>query len=102
LRVTEQGEMIQAKFGLPGLALRTLELYTNATLDATLAPPAPPEPAWRDRMDTLAAAARDAYRAVVYTTPHFIDYFRTATPEMELEDLTIPSRPARRKSGGGV
>jgi len=102
LRVTEQGEMIQAKFGLPGLALRTLELYTTATLDATLAPPAPPEPAWRDRMDTLAAAARDAYRAVVYTTPQFIEYFRTATPEMELEDLTIGSRPARRKSGGGV
>ena len=41
LRVTEQGEMIQAKFGLPGLALRTLEIYTTATLEATLTPPAP-------------------------------------------------------------
>ena len=40
LRVTEQGEMVQAKFGLPGLAFRTLELYTAATLDATLSPPA--------------------------------------------------------------
>jgi phosphoenolpyruvate carboxylase len=102
LRVTEQGEMIQAKFGLPGLAIRTLELYTTATLDATLAPPAPPEPAWRTRMDALGARARDAYRAVVYETPCFIDYFRTATPEMELEDLTIGSRPARRRAGGGV
>ena len=43
LRVTEQGEMVQAKFGLPGLAFRTLELYTAATLDATLSPPALPE-----------------------------------------------------------
>src|SRR4030095_12639922 len=40
LRVTEQGEMIQAKFGLPGIALRTLEVYTTATLEATLSQPA--------------------------------------------------------------
>ena len=59
LRVTEQGEMVQAKFGLPGLAIRTLELYTSATLDATLSPPAPPEPAWRARMDALADRAHD-------------------------------------------
>jgi phosphoenolpyruvate carboxylase len=102
LRVTEQGEMVQAKFGLPGLALRTLELYTAATLDATLAPPSPPEPAWRARMDALADDARRAYRGIVYDTPTFIDYFRTATPAPELEDLTIASRPARRRSGGGV
>jgi phosphoenolpyruvate carboxylase len=102
LRVTEQGEMVQAKFGLPGLAFRTLELYTAATLDATLAPPAPPEPAWRARMDSLADSARRAYRGMVYETPGFIDYFRTATPAPELEDLTIASRPARRRSGGGV
>ncbi len=102
LRVTEQGEMVQAKFGLPGLAVRTLELYTTATLDATLAPSSQPEPAWRARMDGLAARARDAYREVVYDTPRFVEYFRVATPEPELEDLTIASRPARRRSGGGV
>jgi phosphoenolpyruvate carboxylase len=102
LRVTEQGEMVQAKFGLPGLAIRTLELYTSATLDATLSPPAPPEPAWRTRMDALADRAHEAYRGVVYETPRFVDYFRTATPAPQLEDLTIASRPARRRSGGGV
>ncbi len=102
LRVTEQGEMVQAKFGLPGIALRTLELYTTATLDATLAPPSPPEPAWRERMDMLAVRAKDAYRGVVYETPRFLDYFRTATPVGELGDLTIASRPARRRTGGGV
>jgi phosphoenolpyruvate carboxylase len=98
LRVTEQGEMIQAKFGLPGLALRTLEIYTSATLDATLAPPAPAPPAWRARMQALAARSRQAYRRLVYEDPRFIPYFRAATPEAELEDLTIASRPARRRA----
>ena len=68
--------MVQAKFGLPGLALRTLELYITATLDASLAPPAPPEPQWRTRMDRLAETARTAYRSVVYDTPGFIEYSR--------------------------
>jgi len=102
LRVTEQGEMVQAKFGMPGLALRTLELYVTATLDSSLAPPAPPQTAWRVRMDALAEHARTSYRAVVYETEGFVDYFHAATPESELEDLTIGSRPARRRAGGSV
>ena len=53
-------------------------------------------------MDLLAAEAERAYRQVVYDTPRFIDYFRAGTPAPELEDLTIASRPARRRSGGGV
>ena len=59
LRVTEQGEMVQAKFGMPGLALRTLELYMTATLDSSLAPPAPPRTAWRARMDAPRRARAD-------------------------------------------
>ena len=102
LRVTEQGEMIQAKFGLPGLAFRTLELYTTATLDATLTPPAPPVAAWRERMESLARDAMRAYRSVVYESPRFVEYFRQATPEPELADLTIASRPARRRAGATV
>jgi phosphoenolpyruvate carboxylase len=102
LRVTEQGEMIQAKFGLPGLAQRTLEIYTSATLDATLTPPAQAPPAWRARMQALAERSREAYRRIVYEDPRFIPYFRAATPEMELEDLTIASRPARRRDDNGV
>jgi phosphoenolpyruvate carboxylase len=102
LRVTEQGEMIFAKFGLPGIALRTLEVYTTATLEATLTPPAEPDPAWRERMQRLADVSRAAYRKVVYDTPDFLDYFRAATPEIELGRLKIGSRPARRREGGGV
>ncbi|MCB1057212.1 MAG: phosphoenolpyruvate carboxylase, partial [Acidobacteria bacterium] len=102
LRVTEQGEMIQAKFGLPGIALRTLELYTSAILEATLQPPAVPEPAWREVMDRLAAAACEGYRGVVRGDERFVAYFRAATPEEELGALNIGSRPARRRAGGGV
>lgn len=102
LRVTEQGEMIQAKFGLPGLAFRTLELYTTATLDATLTAHPPPAPEWRARMDSLAQVAMRAYREVVYETPRFVEYFRQATPEPELADLTIASRPTRRRADESV
>ncbi|MBK5259721.1 MAG: phosphoenolpyruvate carboxylase [Thermoanaerobaculia bacterium] len=96
LRVTVQGEMIQAEFGLAGIALRTLEVYTTATLAATLAPPEPPREEWRVTIDVMAAAARAGYRSVVYEEPRFVDYFRAATPELELGELNIGSRPARR------
>jgi phosphoenolpyruvate carboxylase len=102
LRVTEQGEMIQAQFGLPDIAVRTLEVYTTATLDATLAPAAHPEPRWRDAMNRLAATAQHVYRNIVYEEPRFIPYFRAATPEVELGALPIGSRPARRTEEGGV
>jgi phosphoenolpyruvate carboxylase len=96
LRVTEQGEMIQAKFGLPGIALRTLEVYTTAVLGATLTPPAEPAAAWRSTMGRLADASRQAYRQVVHENPAFPRYFQAATPEAELDSLHIGSRPARR------
>ncbi|HMD35685.1 MAG TPA: phosphoenolpyruvate carboxylase [Vicinamibacterales bacterium] len=99
LRVTEQGEMIQAKFGLAEIALRTLDVYTTATLDATLALPPAPRAEWRAAMDRLYADGRDAYRAVV-ADPRFVDYFRQATPEPELRTIAIGSRPARRPSAG--
>jgi phosphoenolpyruvate carboxylase len=102
LRVTEQGEMIQAQFGLPDIAVRTLELYTTATLDATLAPAASPPESWRRAMDGLAATAQRTYREVVYEEPRFVPYFRAATPEVELGAMPIGSRPARRNNSGGV
>ena len=66
LRVTEQGEMIQAKFGLPDIAVRTLEVYTTATLEATLTRAPEPAPEWRAAMDRLSAERPHSYRAVVY------------------------------------
>lgn len=102
LRVTEQGEMIQTKFGLVEIALRTLEVYTTATLEKTLVRDKVSDAAWRPTMDRLAADARAAYRAAVYDEPRFFDYFRAATPESALSSLNIGSRPARRAPEGGV
>jgi phosphoenolpyruvate carboxylase len=102
IRVTEQGEMIQAKFGLEDIAVRTLEVYTTATLDATKRPVREPTREERERVEDLSRAARRAYRAVVYDHPRFVEYFRAVTPESELTLLNIGSRPARRpgKAGG--
>ncbi len=102
LRVTEQGEMIQALFGLPDIAVRTMEVYTTATLDAWLVAAGMPRPEWRECMQRLADDAAHAYRGYVRDRPEFIEYFRAATPLGELEAVNIGSRPARRKAGGGV
>jgi phosphoenolpyruvate carboxylase len=101
LRVTEQGEMIQWKFGTPDIAVGSLEIYSTATLEATLTPPAAPSPAFRARMDALAVRAMAAYRDVTRDS-RFVPYFRVATPGIELGSLQIGSRPARRKSGDGL
>jgi phosphoenolpyruvate carboxylase len=102
IRVTEQGEVIQAKFGMQDIALRNLELYTTAVLEATLQPPSRARQPWRDTMDQLSKTAVTTYRHMVRDTPGFIDYFRSATPEQEIAGLAIGSRPARRRSGGGI
>jgi phosphoenolpyruvate carboxylase len=99
-RTTEQGEMIRFKFGLPDIAEQNLNLYLAAVLEATLLPPPPPEPAWREVMDKLAADGVNAYRAVVRENPQFVEYFRQSTPEQELGRLPLGSRPAKRRAGG--
>jgi len=102
LRVTEQGEMIRFKFGVPELAVRNLALYTHAVLRATLSPFGKPEPEWAECMDQMAAIGLKSYRAVVREDPLFVPYFRAATPEQELGKLPLGSRPAKRKVDGGV
>jgi len=102
LRVTEQGEMIQAKLALEGVALRTLELYASATLRATLLPAAEPKAQWRKQMKQMSEKAASVYEHWVKETPEFLAYFREATPIEELSDLNIGSRPARRTSIKGV
>ncbi|MNZ13494.1 Phosphoenolpyruvate carboxylase [compost metagenome] len=99
-RVTEQGEMIRFKFGQPDIARQNLNLYLAAVLEATLLPPAAPQQAWREAMDRLAADSLAKYRSVVRGHPGFVDYFRQATPELELGRLPLGSRPARRGAGG--
>ena len=102
IRVTEQGEMIRFKFGLPVIAQQTLEIYTAATLEATLLPPPEPQQAWRDLMDQMTAHSVQVYRDTVRDNPHFVRYLRTVTPELELQMLPLGSRPAKRKVTGGI
>jgi phosphoenolpyruvate carboxylase len=100
--VTEQGEMIRFKYGLPAIAVQSLQLYTSAVLEASLLPPPAPEPAWREMMQGLADRSVVVYRGVVRDEPQFVEYFRQATPEQELARLPLGSRPAKRKSQGGI
>ncbi|KAL6520026.1 Phosphoenolpyruvate carboxylase 4 [Orobanche hederae] len=103
LRSTEQGEMVQAKFGLPQMAVRQLEIYTTAVLLATLRPPQPPkEEKWRNLMDEISKISCTTYRNTVYENPEFLAYFHEATPQAELGCLNIGSRPARRKASTGI
>jgi phosphoenolpyruvate carboxylase len=102
LRVTEQGEMIQALFGLPDIAVRTMEVYTSATLDSWLVAADPPRDEWRTCMQRLGADAAEVYRGYVRQRPEFLEYFLAATPLSELGEVNIGSRPARRKAVGGI
>jgi len=102
LRVTEQGEMIRFKFGLSQLAQRSLALYASAVLEGVLLPPPVPKTEWRDLMQQLATDSCEAYRAIVRHHPDFVRYFRAATPELELGQLPLGSRPPKRNPNGGV
>lgn len=101
-RITEQGEMIRFKFGLPAVAQNSLKLYLNAVIEASLIPPPEPKPQWRELMNRMTQQALTSYRQVVREHPDFVTYFRAATPEQELGKLALGSRPARRKTGGGI
>jgi phosphoenolpyruvate carboxylase len=100
LRITEQGEVIAAKYAEPRVAHRNLETLLAATLEATLldveglgdaAGPA------YEVLDDLAARAQRAYAELVHETPGFVDYFTASTPVSEIGALNIGSRPTSRK-----
>lgn len=102
LRVTEQGEMIRFKLGLPDIAVNSFNLYASAILEANLLPPPNPKQEWRDLMEVLSQVSCEAYRSVVRGEPDFVPYFRAATPEQELGKLPLGSRPSKRNPKGGV
>lgn len=101
-RVTEQGEMIRFKFGLPEMAQKSMGIYVTATLEARMAPPPVPEDRWRQCITSLAENAVSSYRKMVREEKDFVPYFRSLTPEQELGKLALGSRPAKRKAQGGV
>lgn len=99
IRITEQGEVIAAKYGTPPNAAANLEATTAATLLASLEPTAvsPRELArFHQAMTALSNVAFQAYRDLVYETPGFNTFFRQMTPLLEIAELKIGSRPASR------
>ena len=99
IRITEQGEVIASKYANPELGRRNLEVLVAATLEATLLPREHdnPQEDCLAAMAELADAAFRAYRALVYETPGFEQYFWESTVISEIAQLNIGSRPASRK-----
>ncbi|HSH01129.1 MAG TPA: phosphoenolpyruvate carboxylase [Anaerolineae bacterium] len=103
IRITEQGEVINDRYGHPVLVRRHLEQVVHAVLMAS----APSHrrqtkilPEWREAMDKMAAVSYRAYRELIYETPALLTYWQQATPINEISELRIGSRPARRKASG--
>ena len=99
IRLTEQGEVIGSKYANPEIGRRNLETLVAATLEATLLQPT--KPATKDYLtaaETLSGLSMAAYRALVYETPGFNEYFFDSTPIREIAQLNIGSRPASRKA----
>ena len=101
-KMTEQGETVAANYSNPALAEHHLELVASAAIIASTPEHddcvAEVDGRGKALMDELAARARDAYRSLVYDEPGFPEFFRAATPVMELSAMALGSRPARRGS----
>ncbi len=98
IRLTEQGEVIGSKYANPEIGRRNLETLVAATLEATLLQPTKPATkAFLQAASELSVASMGAYRALVYDTAGFTDYFFGSTPIREIAELNIGSRPASRK-----
>jgi phosphoenolpyruvate carboxylase len=98
IRLTEQGEVIGSKYANPEIGRRNLETLVAATLEATLLQPTKSASAkFLEAAAALSLSSMAAYRALVYETPGFTDYFFQSTPLREIAELNLGSRPASRK-----
>jgi phosphoenolpyruvate carboxylase len=102
IKITEQGEVISDRYGMPDLARRHLEQVVNAVLLASFASREDAPPEWEQALERLAEIARGHYRGLVYEHPDFLRYFRSATPIAEISRLKIGSRPASRKNSDRI
>ena len=98
IRITDQGEVIQQKYGYEPLAKYNLCSYIGAVTEATLNPPPYPKKSWRELIEKMSDISKSSYRKNINQNSDFIRYFKTVTPHVSLGKLSIGSRPSKRKN----
>ena len=98
IRITDQGEVIQQKYGYEPLAEYNLCSYIGAVMDASLNPPPRSKKSWRELINKMSEISTSAYRKYLNQSEEFIRYFKTVTPHKSLGKLAIGSRPSKRKN----
>ena len=98
IRITDQGEVIQQKYGYEPLAKYNLCSYIGAVVQATLNPPPKPKDKWRQLIEKMSTISTESYRKNINDKSDFIRYFKTVTPHKALGKLSIGSRPSKRKN----
>ena len=98
IRITDQGEMIQQKYGYEPLAKYNLCSYIGSVMQATLNPPPKPKDSWRNLIEQKTQISTADYRKNINENSDFIRYFKTVTPHLALGKLSIGSRPTKRKN----
>ncbi len=98
IRITDQGEVIQQKYGYEPLAKYNLCSYIGAVTEATLNPPPNPKKDWRLLIEKMSEISKSSYRKNINQSFEFIKYFKTVTPHRALGKLFIGSRPSKRKN----
>ena len=98
IRITDQGEVIQQKYGYKPLAEYNLCSYIGSVMDASLNPPPRSKKNWRNLIEKMSEISTSAYRKNLNQSEDFIRYFKTVTPHKSLGKLAIGSRPTKRKN----
>ncbi len=98
IRITDQGEVIQQKYGYEPIAEYNLCSYIGAVTEATLNPPPTPKQNWRLLIEKMSDISKSSYRKNINQSSEFIKYFKTVTPSAALGKLSIGSRPSKRKN----
>ena len=98
IRITDQGEVIQQKYGYEPLAKYNICSYIGAVTEATLNPPPSPKNNWRNLIEKMSDISKSSYRKNINQSSEFIKYFETVTPHKALGKLSIGSRPSKRKN----
>ena len=102
IRITDQGEVIQQKYGYEPLAKYNLCSYIGAVTEATLNPPPNPKKNWRSLIEKMSEISKSSYRKNINQSSDFIKYFKTVTPHKALGKLLIGSRPSKRKNTDNI